>query len=47
MDMTLATWMKLATTAVVIAALIWGVLFNEMSEIANAIAGMMNGGTTP
>lgn len=47
MEMTLSTWMKLASTAIVIAALVWNVLFGEMSDIANAIAGLMNGGSTP
>ena len=47
MEMTLSTWMKLAATATVIAGLVWGLLLGEMSDIANAIAGLMDGGSTP
>lgn len=43
MSTTLATWMKLGATAVVIAALIWGLLIGDMRDIANVIAKLMGG----
>ncbi|MDX1805858.1 MAG: hypothetical protein R3267_02375 [Paenisporosarcina sp.] len=47
MEMTLGKWMGVAITATTIAILVWNVLFGQMSDIANAVANLMNGGTTP
>ncbi len=47
MNTTIAKWMSLAATAVVVAALIWGVLISEMSTISDNIAQLMDGETSP
>lgn len=47
MKETLSIWMKLAATAVIIAALVWGVLMNEVSSIVHAIGAFMGGDKTP
>ena len=47
MNTTISKWMSLAATVIVIAALVWNVLIGEMSLIADGIAQLMGGETTP
>jgi hypothetical protein len=44
MSPSLSTWMKLGVTAVCIGGLIYGLMYERMADIANAVADLMGGG---